>query len=700
MAYISDRKKNSRALEREKNRKPIVTISMKIIRLTLSFIINECSFENKGFFKKIYQLFSTIDPKPFQDNHSLETCFNCILLMSGIIVKENVYDIELLMDKFIEKDINFNNAASDLDMCADIALDSATKEFIQREITERLNYVNTIPHIRKLRMQIEKFDSNNYTTFANAIEDVKKTTIELQRSMVNKNIIQSGRLSLPEVDFNDENFDEILDKVIQNRNNPKRFIRTGIKRFNTALGGGFQPGRVYVFIGLSGGFKSGIILNSALWAAKYNKDIICNDPSKKPMFLYLTQENDSEETLDRIFSYIRCVDDDKVKHTRTVREEMIKNDFISDSHAFRIIYRRKNEINANDIESIVREIESEGIYEVKFLAHDYLKRLRPISPSGDTRIDLGEATNDLSELSKLLKIPIVTGNQLNRAAYDTLLQEGKNEGKNDLGKKASLDMQSESQLITENADVVIAINREFKCNSDKNEWFLSFNRLKDRSSKKNESQRTKYFAVPFEENNSMRLMEDVNTKEDYSYDSIATRRIEQTNIYGYTPSEMETFKELKKLPLDERIKQGAGDIVLPGDRETANQMFNAKCGALPLNKEEREIIRIKQEAVALGLKLKIFDVNDPYDDESIYTVQYLQAQLDSFKAGKNGVVEAKPKPKRLPFLDDTEDDDQSFNELMKKKKVKKNDDYQGTNHLSRLHQQGQEPQIVENLFDD
>ena len=96
MAYISDRKKNSRALEREKNRKPIVTISMKIIRLTLSFIINECSFENKGFFKKIYQLFSTIDPEPFQDNHSLETCFNCILLMSGIIVKENVYDIDLM----------------------------------------------------------------------------------------------------------------------------------------------------------------------------------------------------------------------------------------------------------------------------------------------------------------------------------------------------------------------------------------------------------------------------------------------------------------------------------------------------------------------------------------------------------------------------------------------------------------------------
>ena len=569
MGLVDDSKKNSRALAREKAKKPEVIMSMKLIRLTLAFIVNECCLENKGFIKKIYQLFSRIDDKIFMNNHSLEMCYRAILSFSKVITLECIYDIELVAEKVAMSDINYDNMCDDLENCSRISLDSSMRDFVFREITERLNFIEAIPHIKKMRNLIDKFDSNTYETFARNIDAVKEASIQMQRSMHNKNV-SSSRLSLPEVDFNDKNFSDLLGGVVKNLNNPKRYVRTGIKRLNEALGGGFQPGRVYVFIGLSGGFKSGIILNTALWGPRFNKGMVCNDPKRKPMFIYLTQENDSEETLDRMFSYMRCIDaDGKVKHVESIHEEMVKNDFISDDHAFRIIYRRKYEIDANDIEAIVRDIESEGVYEVKFIAHDYLKRLRPISPSGDTRVDLGEATNDLSELAKLLKIPIVTGNQLNRKAYETLLQEGKNANKNDLGRNASLDMQSESQLITENADVVIAINREVK----EDEWFLAFNRLKDRSSKRNEKMSNRYFAVPFEKGNSMRLMEDEGTEYKFDYDTIAVRRVEETNSYGYNKDEMDDFEKVRKMTPAERVASGLGHIILPGETRTARELY-------------------------------------------------------------------------------------------------------------------------------
>src|SRR5690606_37828471 len=42
-------------------------------------------------------------------------------------------------------------------------------------------------------------------------------------------------------------------QTLENRKKPQNFIKTGIKMLNEMLGGGFEQGRTYVFIGPSGG---------------------------------------------------------------------------------------------------------------------------------------------------------------------------------------------------------------------------------------------------------------------------------------------------------------------------------------------------------------------------------------------------------------------------------------------------------------
>lgn len=233
------------------------------------------------------------------------------------------------------------------------------------------------------------------------------------------------------------------------------------------------------------------------------------------------QENDSEETLDRIFSYIGCANGDDGIHASVedIYATMRKEGFISDTQGICIMFRPKNSICSSDIESIVRDIESDGEYEVKLIVHDYLKRLRPNLSHNDNRLDLGECANDLSELSKLLKLPIVTANQLNSDGIKKLMQRGENELKNDLGKNASLTMQSESQQISENSDVVITVNKEYLITNKS--WYLTFTDLKNRGAKSNKTSNARYFATPFEPDNSMRLMEDEGTEEEYSINSVS-----------------------------------------------------------------------------------------------------------------------------------------------------------------------------------
>lgn len=254
---------------------------------------------------------------------------------------------------------------------------------------------------------------------------------------------------------------------------------------------------------------------------KYNDHVRCLDRNKRPCVIYLTQENDNQETMERIISYANAVnrENGKAEDMDVITEKFEENKIIAGKWAIRIIYRPKNSISTGDIDSIIGEIESEGEEEVKFLVHDYIKRIRPDMPTGDLRIDIGEAINEFSTIAKSRKIPIITANQLNREAYRVLgaaatTRDGTVKVQLDAGLKLDQSMISESNMLLENADFVMAVNKEMNGGDGIN--FLSFNKFKDRYSSSSSSVQDKYFAHPFVEDNGMRLQEDMGLDEELS----------------------------------------------------------------------------------------------------------------------------------------------------------------------------------------
>jgi hypothetical protein len=81
-------------------------------------------------------------------------------------------------------------------------------------------------------------------------------------------------------------------------------------------------------------------------------------------------------------------------------------------------------------------------------------------------------------------------------------------------------MQSESSMISENADSIIAIHREYSPPLDK--WFLTIKDLKMRGSKGNRDTSSTYFVHPFMSNNSMRIMEDEDLSNSLSMNDISS----------------------------------------------------------------------------------------------------------------------------------------------------------------------------------
>lgn len=241
--------------------------------------------------------------------------------------------------------------------------------------------------------------------------------------------------------------------------------------------------------------------------------------------MYLSQENDIEETFARVFSYVDGVNEKgKILPEDEIYELLKDYKLVEGKWTILMRYRPKNSINTMDIDNMISEIEAEGELEVKMVVHDYIKRLRPNYPVGDLRIDLGECVNDLSILAKKRKIPVVSGNQLNREAYrmlnETTASNGKTVSKLDQGKKLDASMISESQLVLENADSAFAINRELAADG---QMYLTFTEFKDRASRTLKKAIDSYFVHPFESDNGMKLVEDALSDYSASLDSIESK---------------------------------------------------------------------------------------------------------------------------------------------------------------------------------
>src|SRR5690606_30796789 len=111
--------------------------------------------------------------------------------------------------------------------------------------------------------------------------------------------------------------------------------------------------------------------------------------TKKPCILYVTQENDIDETIERLYSYY--VDEDTDLKNLSLKEAMerLRNAGMNeDNIAIRIKYRPNNSITTADLDAMIDDLALEDL-EVIMLIHDYIKRIRPISYIKDRHLQLG-----------------------------------------------------------------------------------------------------------------------------------------------------------------------------------------------------------------------------------------------------------------------------------------------------------------------
>lgn len=379
-------------------------------------------------------------------------------------------------------------------------------EFMNSMVYSQLNMIFMYEYNDAMMKLLGDLKNNE---FGREAEDCDNA-IRLFQGLLNE-LTKAQRKSKQENRFNltdEDHFNAIMLEGAERALSTSHYLQTGWQGMNKMLNGGFEDARLYNFIGATGGFKSGLLLNLMKQIKIYNKGRSHKDPTKRPTILFLSQENNIWETFLRIYGIFGGTDI-KSHKPKEIIQIMKKGGFsvVQDDQDIDIEFRYYGnmDISVPDIKGIVEELDNSG-KEVICVIQDYIERLRPPMMSAEKRNALADISNQMHDLAIELDIPIITASQFNREGV-AIIEEQREKGNTDIGRKVGTGNISESFGMLKNFDVNIAIVVEYDSNEER--YYLSFRRLKFRG---DTTTSIDYFLQPFAgKNTQIQLMDDIST---------------------------------------------------------------------------------------------------------------------------------------------------------------------------------------------
>lgn len=498
----------------EKKKIPL-KMDIYIMNSLIGYVLNTGNHVTRKVLSNVRKLFNILDEDVYRVDDKLYTRF--VFIKNALEAR-----IDLGFESFdaIVSYCQSNSNSKELgtlikELPTYVKINAHEIKQLGKMVDDRLRYAFLYNYKDRLYSSIERLDTGDYKSF----EEINNKLLGICTDVVSnarkiKSFEQTGRLN-----FSDDNAVDYLEDVVNKINSPSNMLYTGIREFNKLLSPAFHSNRLYTFLGLPGGFKSGMLLTIAEHIRKYNKGYKSKS-GKKPAVYVVLMENDITETVERLFSMVGDGSDIRGKSPKEVID-ILKNqgkfslNKDTDEIALILQFYPNRSIDTQRLYEDIDDLFDDG-YEVCALILDYLKRIKPYEYGKDTKEDLKNSSNELKNLAIHYSIPVITAHQLNRsgqAAIDAAMTANKE----DLARLLSRANVGEAWEIVENSDGVFIINKERYKKTG--QWYLAIKRSKLRYKEESE---VSYINHPFEDGNSMKLIPDIDLIESLSINSLAS----------------------------------------------------------------------------------------------------------------------------------------------------------------------------------
>lgn len=493
-------------------RKIALKFDISMLNMLIGYLFKKSVQITRKSLNNMKRLFDVIDEQAYEGNDQLESRLHFIkrALKAKLELGMENEDIILNYCKSDTYNKEIDEIVKNLEIYKRINYDEI--KYINKAIEDRLKYIYLYYYKDRLYSTIERLDTGDYDNFKEINDEMEAICSKLITQMRTARILENvDSFSL------DDSFDNVVTDIVNQLKDPSNILKTGIKQLNYILGGGYFSKRLYVYLGLPAGFKSGLLLKTAIDIKKYNKGLKTKKAGKKPCVLLLTMENTVQETVERIFNMTVTPDDIKnftpKQVIKMLREEGQLTLMNEDDIDIVIKYYPNKSIDTTDLYTIIDDLLDEE-KEVVALILDYIKRIKPTKLSRDEKEELKNVTDELKNLAVEKNIPVITAHQLNRQGAATIDAAMLN-NKEDLGRFLGRANVGSSWEVIENSDWASVLNVEQKKSTG--QYYLTFKRIKARYKC---PEGLGYFNHPFEMGGKIRLIDDFDLEESISEDSL------------------------------------------------------------------------------------------------------------------------------------------------------------------------------------
>ena len=337
----------------------------------------------------------------------------------------------------------------------------STQAEVNRLCRVLADYVKWASMIQKKGSFMAALDMLDAEDEAN-IKETVETMYRISTEMISAyNVVNVSEVSNT-FDTSDKDAMKAVLAQAQDARSPDKVVLTGIRGLNSLLSPGYLSGCLYVYQGLPGNYKSGILLKGHVDTLKYNQHLQKALNGKTGISMYISMENTMTQTVRRLWSLLYPSADMSMFSVDELTE-MMEQALTETEMRSVILYYGYREKSTADIANIVRAYNTDDT-EVVALFFDYIKRVRPArtdaAATASEKSELNAIMNEFKLIAAQFNIPIITGHQLNREAAKMVDEVVRNGGYNKTDSALSRSQTGSAWEIMEVADFVAIINIE------------------------------------------------------------------------------------------------------------------------------------------------------------------------------------------------------------------------------------------------
>lgn len=547
-----------------------VKFDVALLNTLIKYI--RCEYVGLSSLSQLRKFINFLDISAYEYEEAIYPRLRCLDILTRLICEDGIHDENILRSSLGEE------YPQGIDVIDQVGfginqLSSSECDFITDSIRVRVQTIAISTKKAELLETLEKIDASSFSSsYVELVEKVRRLMTELITEI---QMTDSDQGLLREFAFSMNDAAALIDKIVKKAKRPASVLQTGIRQLNAILSPGFQSGRMYCFLGGSGKFKSGTLLNIAEQIRRFNPQIPAYENGLRKCILFITLENSIEETVERIYD-MYCETNGNIRDddTQQVMNALKTNggyDFTATSGIDIFMkYAGNLEINTGEIHVYMKELREKGYMPICIIL-DYIKRIDSVHNSnGDERIRMSFVAKELKTIAQYYEIPLITAMQLNREG-NSIIDAAMRESKQDVARFVGSSSIGNAWDIIEDSDWVCLINPEIQISTGNK--FLTFKRLKIRGKAdlpEGGGNPIDYFNHPFEAENGIRLQTDVDKEKTVSLMSLAT------DLETIEDREME-YKELpKKRPtIEDMKKQSAGKVLNSLGVHLSNELPNS-----------------------------------------------------------------------------------------------------------------------------